>query len=170
MSWLYRPSTPNAPSSALIAMISGITAATTVPNAISRIANVSGIVSRSDPSRSLLTTSLICSLASVFDRPWTWSVGLAAAIAVTVSPTGAIRWVRTSPSPFAVATIRTVVLSGETSPAAAGVVSGSRTWLKVGPSTPSTVEWSAVSVATAFVTAPEKAGSSTVPVGDDRRT
>ena len=105
MSWLYRPSTPNAPSSALIAMISGITAATTVPNAISRIANVSGIVSRSDPSRSLLTTSLICSLASVFDRPWTWSVGLAAAIAVTVSPTGAIRWVRTSPSPFAVATI-----------------------------------------------------------------
>ena len=47
-----------------------MTAATTAPNAISRIRNVSGIVSRSEASRPPLISSLISSLASVLFRAW----------------------------------------------------------------------------------------------------
>ncbi len=68
--WLYRPRTPNAASNAVIARMSGTAAATTAPNATSRIAKVSGIVIWSDASRSLLTSSEMSSFARVLLSAW----------------------------------------------------------------------------------------------------
>ncbi len=58
-----------------MARINGTAAATSAPKATSKMMNVSGIVSRRDPSRSLLMTSLISWLARVLLRVWISSPG-----------------------------------------------------------------------------------------------
>ena len=98
-------------------MTSGTTAATTAPNAISRIRNVSGSVSRSDESSPPLTSSWISLLARWLLRAWIARSGWAARISSTNAGTGSSRGSRASPSPATRAGIRTAVRSGETSPA-----------------------------------------------------
>ena len=60
----------------MTARISGTNAATAAPNAMSRITNVSGIVIRSELSRSSFTSVEMSSFASVLFRPWMRQVGV----------------------------------------------------------------------------------------------
>ena len=127
---------------------------------------MSGIVIRSEPSRSWFTISLICSLASVPERPWILNSGWAAWISSIAGPTGATRASAFGDSADARAMSRTVVPSGETSPACGGSVSGSRTSSKTGCARPSRVTWRLRNRATASAMAAWKAGSAT-PLGED---
>ena len=155
---------PNAAMSDVTAITRGTTAATTAPNAMSRMRNVSGIVRRSDASRPPLTSSWMSALARWLLSAWIVRFGCATRISSTNAGTGSSRCSRVSPSPKARDGMRTVERSGETRSAVAGAVSGSTSWSTVGADAPATVEVRAPRRVTTSVIAAAFAGSSTVPV------
>ncbi len=130
------PSIPKAASSEVIARTSGTTDATIAPNANSRMMNVSGIVSLSESSSPVEISALMSSLMNVLLIAWIVSVGFAARAAARIGPTGAISGVTRVSSPEIRATIRTVVPSAETRPAAGGASNGLGNGSKVGVVTP----------------------------------
>ncbi len=163
MNRLYSARTPNAARRHVVAITSGTIAAMTAPNAMRRIRNVRGSVSRSDESRPPLTSFWISSLARWLLSAWIARPGCAVRISATNAGTGSIRASSASPSPTTRDGMRTVVRSADTSSATAGAVSGSTSWSTVGTAVPSIVECRAPRRVTTSVIAAAVAGSSTVP-------
>ena len=121
----------------MIARTSGTTDATIAPNANSRIRNVSGIVSRSEPSSSVEISSLMSSLMNVLLMTWIVEARVGRPRRVEDRPDR--REQRRDPGVVAgdpLPTIRTVVPSALTRPGLGRRLERVENWSKVGVSTP----------------------------------
>ena len=137
-SWLKMPRMPKAATRAVTARTSGTIEATNAPNVMSRMMKVRPIVMnvRSRPS---LIRLVMSSFVSVLLTELTVNPEPSVSIAAIAARTGGRRPSTTAWSPVIRPLMRTVVPSGDTSPACGGAVAGSWTSSKTGTVAPFSV-------------------------------